>query len=76
MYKLLIFFFNRSLLDIVEKNKNRFSKLESSPPPISVHNLKWGAKFQIYRLYIRDSDWLNSIHFSGYKYMIRLVSML
>ena len=75
MYKLLIFFFNRSLLDIVEKNKNRFSKLESSPP-ISVHNLKWGAKFQIYRLYIRDSDWLNSIHFSGYKYMIRLVSML
>ena len=25
---------------------------------------------------IRDSDWLNFIHFSGYKYKIRLVSIL
>ena len=63
-------------MDIVEKNKNRFSKLESSPPPISVHNLKWGAKFQIYRLHIRDSNWLNFVHFSGYKDKIRLVSIL
>ena len=75
MGKLLILFLNRSFLDKVEKNKNRFSKLESSPP-ISVHNLKWGAKFQIYRLYIRDSDWLNFIHFSGFKCKIRLVSIL
>ena len=26
--------------------------------------------------HIRDSDWLNFIHFSGYKYKIRLVSIL
>ena len=26
--------------------------------------------------YIRDSDWLNFIHFSGYKFKIRLVSIL
>jgi len=34
------------------------------------------AKFQIYRLHIRDSDWLNFVNFSGYKYKIRLVSIL
>ena len=28
-----------------------------------------------FRLYLRDSDWLNFIHFSGYKYMIRLFSI-
>ena len=39
-------------------------------------NLKWCAKFQISRLLKRDSDWLNFIHFSGYKYKIRLVSIL
>ena len=33
-------------------------------------------KFQIYRLQIRDSDWLNFIHFSEYKYKISLVSIL
>ena len=38
-------------------------------------NLKWRAKFQIYRLHIRDSDWLDFIHFSGYKYKVRLVSI-
>ena len=36
----------------------------------------WRAKFQISQLLIRDSDWLNFIHFSGYKYKIRLVSRL
>ena len=36
-------------------------------------NLKWRAKFQIYRIFIHDSDWLNFIHFSGYKYKIRFV---
>ena len=36
----------------------------------------WRAKFQIYRLHIRDCDWLNFIHFSGYKYRIRLVPRL
>ena len=43
---------------------------------VSVCNLKWRAKFQIYRLLTRDSDWLNFIHFLGYKYKIRLVSIL
>ena len=30
----------------------------------------------IYLFHIRDSDWLNFIHFSGYKHKIRLVSIL
>ena len=38
--------------------------------------IKWHAKFQISRLLIRPSDWLNYIHFSGYKHKIRLVSRL
>ena len=67
MDTLLIFFLNRSFLDIVEKNHE---------PVFSVYNVKWRAKFQISRLYIRDSDWLNFIHFSEYKYQIRLVSIL
>ena len=37
-------------------------------------NLKWRAIFEISRLLIRDSDLLNFLHFSGYKYKIRLVS--
>ena len=45
-------------------------------PPISVNNLKWLTKFQIYQLDILDSDWLNFYHFSGYKYKIRLVLIL
>ena len=39
-------------------------------------NLKWRAKFQIHQLHIRDSDYLNFLHFSGYEYKIRLVSIL
>ena len=39
-------------------------------------NLKLRAKFQIYRLHIRDSDWLNFINYSGYKYKTKLVSIL
>ena len=34
------------------------------------------CKISNFRLLIRDSDWLNFIHFSGYKYKIRLVSRL
>ena len=33
-------------------------------------------KCQISRLLKRDSDWFNLLHFSGYKYKIRLVSWL
>ena len=75
MDTLLIFFLNRSFFDIGEKNQKPVF-LNSRVPPISVYNLKWCAKFQIYRLRIRDSDWLNFLHFSGYKYKIRLVSIL
>ena len=75
MDTLLIFFLNRSFFDIGEKNKKPVF-LNSRVPPISVYNLKWRAKFQIYRLHVRDSDWLNFIHFSGYKYKIRLISIL
>ena len=40
-------------------------------------NRKWHAKFQIFRLLNRDSDWLNFMHFSGYcKHKINLVSIL
>ena len=63
MVTLIIFFLNRSFLDIVEKNeKPVFFKIKT--------------KFQIYRLYKRDSDWLNFINFSGYKYNVRLISIL
>ena len=34
------------------------------------------AKFQMYRLLIRGSDWLNFIQFSGYKTKRRLVSII
>ena len=57
-----------------EKSKSGFSKLESSSR--FCINLKWRSKFEIYRLHIRDTDWLNFIHFSGYKDKIRLVSIL
>jgi len=75
MDTLLMFFLNRSFVDIVEKNEKPVFLIERVPP-VSVYNLKWRAKFQIYRLRIRDSDWLNFIHFSGYKYKIKLVSIL
>ena len=39
-------------------------------------NLKWRAKFQISQLRIRDTVWLNFIHFSGYTFKIRLVLIL
>ena len=64
---LLIFFLNCSFLDILEKNQKPVC-LISGVSPVSVYNLKW--------LHICDSDWLNFIHFSGYKYKIRLVSIL
>ena len=63
----LIFFLNRSFLDLVEKNEKPVF-LNKRVPPFSVFNLKWRAKFQIYWLRIRDSDWLDFKHFSGYKY--------
>ena len=52
--------------DIVEKNQKPVF-LILRVPPVSVYNLKWHVKFQINRLLICDSDWLNFIHFSGYK---------
>jgi len=141
MNTLLIFFLNRSLLDIVEKNQKPFffklweslpflylifmarkiskelslcHKLKYSNPFIywtwccrllifqtkiiwcnKIHSLKYlrsttlgcrdigiiklefVSKTQLlYRLHICDSDWLNFIHFLGYKYKIRLVSLL
>jgi len=75
MDTLLIFFLNRSFLNIAEKNQKQVISVRESLPFLYI-NLKWRAKFQIYRLLIRDSDWLNFIHFSGYMYKIRLVSIL
>ena len=72
MDTLLIFFLNRSFLE--RKIKNRFFKIRESLPFLYI-NLKWRAKFQIYRLRIRDSDLLDFMHFSGYKHKIRLVSI-
>ena len=71
MDTLLIFFLNRSFLNIVEKNQKPVYKNS-----VSLHNLKWRAKFQIFRLHICDSDRLKFIQFSGYKFKIRLVSIL
>ena len=58
---------------LYRNNKNRFFKISESLPFLFM-NLKWRAKFQISR--IRDSDRLNLIHFSWYKYKIRLVTRL
>ena len=52
MDTLLIFFLNCSFLDIVEKNQKPIFLIEKVPP-VSEYS---GAKFQIYRLYIGDSD--------------------
>ena len=75
MWTLLISCLIHSFLDVVQKHQNRFFKIRESLPFLYI-NLNWRAKFQIYRLLIRDSDWLNLIHFLGYTYKIRLVSRL
>ena len=72
MNTLQIFFLNRSLVE--KKSKTGF--LNQKVLPFLYINVKWRAKFQKYRLHICDSDWLNFIHFSGYKYKIRLVSIV
>ena len=69
------FFLDSSFLDIVEKNQKPVFKIREFLPILHI-NLKWRAKFLIYQLHIRDSDWLNFIHFLGYKYKIKLVSIL
>ena len=75
MDTLLIFFLNRSFLDIVEKKKKKtgFSKLESSS---HLNNLKWCPKFQIFQLsYTRP--WLVEIYtLFRIKYKIRLIWIL
>ena len=75
MDTLLIFFLTRSFLDIVEKNQKPVLKFREFLQFLYI-NLNWRAKFQIYWLHIHDSDWLNFIHFLGYKYKIGLVSIL
>jgi len=57
-----------------EKWKTVFIKIRESLPFLYI-NLKLRANLKIYRLRIRDSDWMDFIHFSGYKYKIRLVSI-
>ena len=75
METLLIFFLNCSFFDIVVKNQKLVFKIRDFLPFLYI-NLKLRAKFQIYRLHIRDSDWFNFIHFLRYKYKIKLVSVL
>ena len=75
MNTLLIFFLNRSFLDIEENNQKPVFKIREFLPFLYI-DLKWRAKFLIYRLHIRDSEWLNVIRFLGVKYKIRLVSRL
>ena len=71
MWTLLISCIIHSFFNIVQKNQKPVFKIRESLPFLSI-NLNWCAKFQIYRFLIRDSDWLNFIHFSGYKYKISL----
>ena len=75
MDTLLIFFLNRSFLDIVEKDQKPgfFFKLES---PSCFCILNGAQNFKLIGFHIRDSDWWNFIHFSGYKHKIRLISIL
>ena len=68
------FFLNRSFFDIVEKDQKPVFNIREFQ--LLYINLKWRAKFQIYRLKIRDSDWFNFIHFICNKYKTRLVSIL
>ena len=76
MDTLLIFFLNCSFLNIVEKSKPCFFKIRESLSFLYINFKCMRAKFQIYRLHILDSDWLDFIHYLGYKYKIRLVSIL
>ena len=71
METLSIFFLNRPFLDIEEKNQKPVFKIRKFLPFLYI-NLKWRTKFQIFRVHIRDSDWLNVIHFLGYKTSTRL----
>ena len=75
MWKLFISCLIHCFLDIVQTNRKPIFKIRESLPFLYI-NYKWRAKFKINRLLIRDSDWLNLIYFSGYKYEIRLVSRL
>ena len=77
MDTLLIFFLNRSILYIVEKKlKTGFFLIREFLPFLYI-NLEWGAQnFKLWASYIRNSDWFNFIQFLGYKYKIRLVSIL
>ena len=75
MDTLLIFFLNRSFLNLVEKNQKP-GFLNQRALLFLFINLKLRTKFWIYRLLVSDSDWLNFIHFSGYKDKIRLVKIL
>ena len=68
---LLIFFLNRFF-----QKKTGFLKIRESLPFLYINFKCMRAKFQIFQLYILDSDWLDFIHFLGYKYKIRLVSIL
>ena len=75
MDTLLIFFLNRSFLDKVEKKiKNRFFKIRESV--LFLYIILNGAQnFKFIGSIYTTHDWLNFIHFSGYKYKIRLVSI-
>ena len=75
MWTLLISCLIHSFLDKVQKNQKWVFKIRESLPFLYI-NLYWRAKFQISRFLILDSDWLNFIHFSRYKYKIRLFSRL
>ena len=57
-----------------EKSKTGFKSRKSLP--FLYIDFKWHLKFKISRFLIHDSDWLNFLHFSGYKYKNRLVSRL
>ena len=76
MDTLLIFLLSRYFLDIEEKkSKNGFSKLEN-PSRFCILILNGAQNFKFTGFYKPCSDWLNFIDFSGYKYKIRLVSIL
>jgi len=52
------FLLNPLFMDVVQKNQQTGF---TTPRPFLFINLKWRPKFQISRLLIRDSDWLNFI---------------
>ena len=78
MWTLLIFLLNPLFFEY--SNQKPVLKIRESLPSLFINLNSMGElslnDAQNFKILIRQSDWLNSIHFSAYKHKIRLVSRL